>query len=179
MGKVGKLLDHGLEKREITRYLLKQKMWGEETIERAIDIVRDYNKKKRRDDPDGDKAEKSKKKAFVMPEKLSERVAERLASMTDEEFDKLIQTRISQKSDSNKEEGVYEVKADFTKRSTSELMARATWLMSLKEYGKDTPQGDGKKAADTKGVTTELKAIRKALEDRGFDADELATLGIK
>jgi hypothetical protein len=178
MGKVGKLLDHGLEKRDITRYLLKQKMWGEETIERAIDIVRDYNKKKRRDDPDGDKAEKSDKKAFVMPEKLAERVAHRLASMTDEEFDKMIQTRMSQKAD-NKEESVYEVKPEFSKRSTSELMARATWLMSLKEYGKDTPQGDGKKAADSKGVTAELKSIRKALEDRGFDADELATLGIK
>ena len=45
MGKVGKLLDHGIEKKDIVRYLAKQKFWGNETIERAVDIVRDYNKK--------------------------------------------------------------------------------------------------------------------------------------
>lgn len=46
MGKVGKLLDHGLEKREITRYILKDKIWDEKTITRAVDIVKEYNKKK-------------------------------------------------------------------------------------------------------------------------------------
>ena len=49
MGKVGKLLDHGIEKKDIVRYLAKQKFWGNETIERAVDIVRDYNKKKKKD----------------------------------------------------------------------------------------------------------------------------------
>jgi hypothetical protein len=48
MGKIGKLLDHGLEKREITRYLLKEKIWNEETISRAVGIVKEYNKKKHR-----------------------------------------------------------------------------------------------------------------------------------
>ena len=36
MGKVGKLLDHGIEKKDIVRYLAKQKFWGNETIERAV-----------------------------------------------------------------------------------------------------------------------------------------------
>lgn len=232
MGKVGKLLDHGLEKRDITRYLLKQKMWNEETIERAIDIVRDYNKKKRREGDDGDSksSEKSKKEASVIPAELMARVQHRLASMSDEEFDQFIRARFAvTKRDEegaefeavtvgegleldhsdNLEPGdnggrkhqvdpvlapqkkvaatrmaqeansIYDVKADFSKRSTTELMARATWLMSLKDYGKDTPQGDGKKAADTKGVNAELKAIRKALEDRGFDAEELSSMGMK
>ena len=47
MGKVGKLLDHGIEKNDIVRYLAKLKFWNKETIERAVDIVRDYNKKKK------------------------------------------------------------------------------------------------------------------------------------
>lgn len=148
MGKVGKLLDHGLEKREITRYLLKQKAWNEETISRAIDIVRDYNKKKRRD---GDDDKKTEKKSAI--EQGEMRVAA-------------------------KQELAQEAKPDFNKRSTAELMARATWLMSLKKYGKDTPQGDGKKAADTKGASAELKNIREALTARGFDIDELKSLGI-
>ena len=46
MGKVGKLLDHGLQKREIVRYMLKEKIWNQETVEKAVGIVKDYNKKK-------------------------------------------------------------------------------------------------------------------------------------
>lgn len=49
MGKVGKLLDHGVEKNDIVRYIAKLKYWNNETIERAVDIVRDYNKKKKKD----------------------------------------------------------------------------------------------------------------------------------
>ena len=49
MGKVGKLLDHGIEKNDIARYLGKLKYWNKETIERAVDIVRDYNRKKKHD----------------------------------------------------------------------------------------------------------------------------------
>jgi hypothetical protein len=48
MGKVGKLLDHGIEKSDIVRYLSKQKYWNNETIEKAVDLVKDYNKKKER-----------------------------------------------------------------------------------------------------------------------------------
>ena len=47
MGKVGKLLDHGLGRRDIVRYLLKEHIWNEQTIERAVKIVKEYNKKKR------------------------------------------------------------------------------------------------------------------------------------
>ena len=41
MGKVGKLLDHGVEKNDIVRYIAKLKYWNKETIERAVDIVKD------------------------------------------------------------------------------------------------------------------------------------------
>jgi uncharacterized protein YukE len=58
MGKVGKLLDHGVEKNDIVRYISKLKYWNKETIERAIDIVKEYNKKL---DQGKDKVEKSKK----------------------------------------------------------------------------------------------------------------------
>lgn len=64
MGKVGKLLDHGIEKKDIVRYLAKQKFWTNETIERAVDIVRDYNKKKKSDsDNDSEVKEEKKKEA--------------------------------------------------------------------------------------------------------------------
>lgn len=61
MGKVGKLLDHGLEKREIVRYLLKEKIWNEETISKAVKIVKEYNKKKHR------RVHKNHKEAQTLP----------------------------------------------------------------------------------------------------------------
>lgn len=61
MGKVGKLLDHGIEKKDIVRYLAKQKFWTNETIERAVDIVRDYNKKKKQDSDDDSDVKEEKK----------------------------------------------------------------------------------------------------------------------
>ena len=63
MGKVGKLLDHGIEKKDIVRYLAKQKFWTNETIERAVDIVRDYNKKKKQDSDADTEVKEEKKKA--------------------------------------------------------------------------------------------------------------------
>ena len=62
MGKVGKLLDHGVEKSDIVRYIAKLKYWNKETIERAVDIVKDYNRKLKRDDED-EKNEDDKKEA--------------------------------------------------------------------------------------------------------------------
>jgi hypothetical protein len=50
---------------------------------------------------------------------------------------------------------------------------RATWLISLQNYDEKTPQGDGKKASNKKGVTAQLKDIKKALNSRGFDGEEL------
>ncbi len=62
MGKVGKLLDHGVEKSDIVRYISKLKYWNKETIERAVDIVKDYNRKLKQDD-DKDEKKESKKEA--------------------------------------------------------------------------------------------------------------------
>lgn len=58
MGKVGKLLDHGVEKNDIVRYIAKLKYWNKETIERAVDIVKDYNRKLKKDDDDDSKDKK-------------------------------------------------------------------------------------------------------------------------
>ena len=63
MGKVGKLLDHGIEKKDIVRYLSKENFFGKQTIERAVDIVKDYNKKKKNDSSNSEEVKEEKKKA--------------------------------------------------------------------------------------------------------------------
>ena len=141
MGKVGKLLDHGVEKNDIVRYIAKLKYWNKETIERAVDIVKDYNRKLKKDD-DKDKKEDSKKEAV------------KTASFN------------------------YDESPNFHKRSTSELIFRACFLMDLLDYSKSTPQGDFKDPANKKGAKEELTEIKKALTDRGFDKEELSMLGL-
>lgn len=143
MGQVGKLLDHGISKKDIVRYIAKKNMWNEETISKAVDVVTEYSKKKR-----------AKEKKFQEKE-----------SSSSFNFAKFAARDI--------EGSIYDVEPDYAKRSTAELMARATWLNDLLNYGVNTPQGDGKKVADKEGATAELNKIRAALTDRGFDKKEL------
>ena len=72
----------------------------------------------------------------------------------------------------------YDAKPNFEKRSTPELIMRACFLMDLQDYSKTTKQGDFKDAADKKGVSEELKQIKAALKNRGFDKEELSNLGL-
>jgi hypothetical protein len=70
--------------------------------------------------------------------------------------------------------GVYQKRKDALRvRNISDVFQVSNRQASYLE-----PQGDGKKAADTKGVNGELKSIREALTSRGFDPDELKELGI-
>jgi len=50
--------------------------------------------------------------------------------------------------------------------------------MDLMDYDKKTPQGDFKEAASKTGAKEELKQIKSALVERGFDKDELSMLGL-
>ena len=72
----------------------------------------------------------------------------------------------------------YDRKPDFMKRSTGELVARVCYLLDLQDYSKNTKQGDFKDPVSKKGVTEELKQIKSALVDRGFDKEELSMLGL-
>jgi hypothetical protein len=141
MGKIGKLLDHGLGKRDIVRYIGKENIWDDDTIDKAVDVVMEYNKKKR-----------SREKKF---QKESSSV-----------YNLKTAARDADKS-------IYEFEPDFAKRSTGELMARASWLNDLMNYSEKTPQGDSRKAANKDGVNAELKAIRAALKSRGFEPNEI------
>jgi hypothetical protein len=142
MGKIGKLLDHGLSKRDIVRYIGKENTWEDETIDKAVDVVMEYSKKKRKDEKKFQKDSSSENNLV----KLAARDADK---------------------------SIYEVGPDFEKRSTGELMARATWLKDLADYGEKTPQGDGRKAANKDGINAQLKLIRSALTKRGFELNEL------
>jgi hypothetical protein len=158
MGKVGKLLDHGVEKNDIVRFLAKLKYWNNETVERAVDIVRDYNKKKNRDT----KKEKSIKEQKNIKDKIENELEKHA------ETENIIRTA-----------GLdYDAEPDYSKSSTAELIMRTMYLSDLLVVDKNTKQGDFKDPVSKKGVAQKLSAIKKALTDRGFDKEELENLGL-
>jgi hypothetical protein len=186
MGKVGKLLDHGVEKNDIVRYISKLKYWNKETIERAIDIVKEYNKKLEQGKDKDEKPEKSKKSEKTadtvdLPKLVKEKEeVERKTKDIEETIEQINDTE--EKGNKNASVKIaalnYDAKPNFEKRSTPELIMRACFLMDLQDYTKTTKQGDFKDAADKKGVAEELKQIKAALTDRGFDKEELSNLGL-
>jgi hypothetical protein len=183
MGKVGKLLDHGVEKNDIVRYISKLKYWNKETIERAIDIVKEYNKKLEQGKDKDEKSKKSEKTANVvdLPRLLKEK--EEVENKT-KDIEETIEQINDTEEKGNKQASVkiaaldYDAKPKFEKRSTPELIMRACFLMDLQDYSKTTKQGDFKDPADKKGASEELKQIKAALKDRGFDNKELSMLGL-
>ena len=186
MGKVGKLLDHGVEKSDIVRYISKLKYWNKETIERAVDIVKEYNKKleqgKDKDDKPK-KSEKSEKTADTVDLDKLVREKEDVEKKT-KDVEETIELINDTEEKGNKNASVkiaslnYDAKPNFEKRSTPELIMRACFLMDLQDYSKTTKQGDFKDAADKKGVSEELKQLKAALKERGFDKEELSNLGL-
>ena len=183
MGKVGKLLDHGVEKNDIVRYISKLKYWNKETVERAVDIVKEYNKKLEQGKNKDEKSKKSEKTADTvdLPKLVKEKEeVERKTKDIEETIEQINDTE--EKGNKNASVKIaalnYDTKPKFEKRSTPELIMRACFLMDLQDYSKTTKQGDFKDAADKKGVAEELKQIRAALTDRGFDKEELSNLGL-
>lgn len=180
MGKVGKLLDHGVEKNDIVRYISKLKYWNKETIERAVDIVRDYNKKLEKDKDSPSKSEKTADTVDLDRLVKEKEEVERKTQDIKETVEEINDTEEKAKKTASVKLAAfdYDTKPNFLKRSTPELIMRACFLMDLQDYSKTTKQGDFKDAADKKGVSEELKQIKSALQDRGFDNEELSMLGL-
>jgi hypothetical protein len=161
MGKVGKLLDHGISKKDIVRFLLKEGHWNEDTVEKAVNLVRDYNKKKRG-------GSESKKDDTDKQETTASMQKDNTVAKNSFNLKRYAQTSLEL-------DGIYGIQPEWSKRSTAELIMRAAWLLSLQDYDENTRQGDSRKAASKKGVTAQLKDIKKALTERGFDGEELFT----
>jgi len=171
MGKIGKLLDHGVEKNDIVRTIAKLKIWEKPMIEKAVEIVKDYNRKKKRKD-DADNERTALNEENVNLDELLEQ-NEKVKKTVDQLKD------LAEKGNNTKVAAIdYDRKPDFKKRSTGELIARTCFLLDLQDYDKNTPQGDFKDPVSKKGITEELKQIKSALIDRGFDKEDLSMLGL-
>jgi hypothetical protein len=157
MGKVGKLLDHGIEKQDIVRYISKLNYWNKETIERAVQIVQEYNRKK----------EHKKQTKNTSKKDVVEDVVDEIKTHGNKTASKISTAAYD-----------YTAKPNFKTRSTGELIYRAGFLLDLQVIDKNTKQGDFKEVADKKGAKEELQQIKAALKDRGMGPEELEMLGL-
>lgn len=155
MGQVGKLLDHGMSKRDIVKYLSRQGYWNEDTISKAVGVVKDYNKKKKKPE----KSEKSKEASVKFN-------LQRYSQLIDNNETDLM-NKIPFKADNDKG-----LTPEWSKRSTAELFARSAWLNCLKAYNKNNHR-ETKEAANLSGATSQQKKIRAELKKRGFTDKEL------
>jgi hypothetical protein len=163
MGMVGKLLDHGVPKPTVVRHVTKNTSFDEPTVDRAVDIVREYNRKQqRRDDvePEIDMEQGEK------PEKRD----------VDATFNYVKYVKAQKASSAGESRELYNAEPQWEKRSTAELFSRLGWLNSLMGYDSGMPMGDGKKAADKQGANGQIDKITSELQRRGFNQEEIDSL---
>jgi hypothetical protein len=190
MGQVGKLLDHGVSKSAIVRHLSKSSSFDEDTIDRAVDIVKEYNRKKQRQDdvaeldgasPDTEADAGEETQTLVKPDSAKSEgafenpVSEDNGLFGEDERDAGFNYErwVESQRATGTARDLYEAKPQWEKRSTAELFARLQWLNSLEKYGKTTPQGDGRAAADKAGASSQMGSITAELKARGFNQEEI------
>ena len=163
MGMVGKLLDHGVPKPTVVRHVTKNTSFDEPTVDRAVDIVREYNRKQQRQDDMGVDVEMEEGKS---PEKRE----------TEAVFNYARYVAAQKAASAGESRELYEAEPQWDKRSTAELFARLAWLNSLMGYDANSRLGDGKKAADKQGANAQMDKITSELQRRGFNQEEIDSL---
>ena len=162
MGMVGKLLDHGVPKPTVVRHVTKNTSFDEPTVDRAVDIVREYNRKQQRHE--------NLEPEIEMEE--GQEPTKRDAGVFN--YAKYIEAQKAASAGESRE--LYTAEPQWEKRSTAELFSRLSWLNSLMGYDANSPLGDGKKAADKQGVNTQMDKITSELQRRGFNQEEIDSL---
>lgn len=163
MGMVGKLLDHGVPKPTVVRHVTKNTSFDEPTVDRAVDIVREYNRKQERHEytePEIDMEEGKK------PEKRE----------VESTFNYVRYIEAQKAASTGESRELYNAEPQWEKRSTAELFARLGWLNSLMGYDSNSPMGNGKKAADKQGANGQMDKITSELQRRGFNQEEIDSL---
>ncbi len=163
MGMVGKLLDHGVPKPTVVRHVTKNTSFDEATVDRAVDIVRGYNRKQQRTEDIGPEIEMQEGKE---PTKRS----------VDATFNYVKYIESQKAASAGESRELYNAEPQWEKRSTPELFSRLSWLNSLIGYDNNSPFGDGKKATDKQGANAQMNKITSELQRRGFNQEEIDSL---
>ena len=171
MGRVQKLLDHGIDERnQVVRTLMRQKgnRWKRETIEKAFTLVKDRNVR--------DERTKQNEEATEMPKAASFNMAEYLGMRRQAENEKpekeIPDVRTEQR------ESLYSVDRPMSSLSMGELISRLQYLVTAVN-SENTMMGENLVAyrgVDKSAMSKQADAIKAELTNRGYDADMLKRL---
>jgi len=148
MGLVGKMLDHGMGKREIVRKIMKQEnnKWKHETIEKCVKVVKDARKKETR-------------------KKLSS---------TNFNFYKYSQN----KNNTEKRESIYDIHRNIKLMSTMELISRMGYLNAVSSFdaGLLNENNPGNKQLKDKQYVKDLAQVKNELSNRNYSKEQIEIL---
>lgn len=177
MGRVQKLLDHGVDERgEVVRTILrgKENKWKRDTVEQAYDIVKERNvRKERKDQGQGgsDDSEKQAKSFNLARYEAMQRMA------ADQRFQGQ-PGETAEKDRGKRRPSLYDVERPTSSMSFWELVSRAQYLASAtnadsillnENLTKDRPQQGS-------STRSQLREIRAELSKRGYDGPMLSKL---
>lgn len=152
MGIVGKMLDHGMGRRDIVRKITRQEKnkWEQDTIEECIKAVMNARKKENRE-----------KKALNNTFNLY-----RYAKAKKE--NKMKDVR----------ESIYDIPRDIKLMSTMELISRLAYLHGASnfEFGSFNENNPGNKHLDNTKLSKDLKSVIAELSNRNYDDEQIKIL---
>jgi len=181
MGRVQKLLDHGVDERgEVVRTILRGKdnKWKRETVEQAYDIVKERNVRKERKDqsepePPREEGKKEPTKSF----NLSRHLSMQRTAAADGRFQSQ-PGETAQQDKGKRRPSLYDIQRPTSSMSFWELVSRAQYLMSASNADSILLNENMVNDRPRQGGTTrsQLKEIRAELSNRGYDAAMLNKL---
>ena len=156
MGKAQKMLDHGASKKDIVNKFKSK--WDPDTISRCVDIVKDYNRRKKR--KEGPKKTDSFNFKAHMERTASERPGFKYR-------------------DSERRESIYDITSEPGMQSTMELLTRMIYLRNASnfniELSNENPGGIDHEV-NKGGAKDQLDAVMAELKRRGYEDDDLSPL---
>jgi len=161
MGKVQKMLDHGMGKHDIVRKMKSQGKWDPETISRCVDIVKEYN---RRDKRKSKQDEKSERQSFNLSRSMMRTAQERPGFSYEDVKDR---------------KSIYDIERSPSMQSTMELLTRMMYLDNAARFDSSLSNenhGGNDKAVDKKAAMRQLDEIKYELRKRQYKDSDLSPL---
>ena len=161
MGKVQKMLDHGMGKKEIVSKMKSQGSWDPETVARCVDIVKEYNRRNKRKE----KSESQKEsKSFNLMRSMSRTAAERPGFEYPEKSER---------------ESIYDIQSDPKMQSTMELLTRMMYLNGSSDFNielSNENRGGIGHEVDKQKAKKQLDAVMSELRRRQYTDEDLSPL---
>ncbi len=159
MGLVGKMLDHGMGRREIINKVMKQKgnKWQEETVEKCIKVVQNSRKK-----------EYVEKKSMDNKFNLYKYAQDKKISKEKDVNIKDFETRDS----------IYDIHRNIKLMSTMELISRLAYingLLNFDMFSSNENNGVGK-SINSRQFKKDLESLKNELARRNYSKEEIDIL---